>query len=128
MDGLPAQVIELDDASHVAVVEFTIQRGVFPWHTHPGSVLINVVEGDFVFIFAEDCVERRYTKGASLVDPGFDSVHASYNPSTDSETVVMAVLLGVPAEDALTIPVDEEEGAALDEECGIVRERTAGGN
>lgn len=122
VDGLPSQVIELDDASNLAVVEFTIQPGVvFPWHTHPGTVLINIVEGDFVFIFAEDCVEREYSAGAAVVDPGFDSVHTSYNPSTDNETVVMAVLLGVPDEGDLTIPVDEEEGAALDEECGIDR-------
>lgn len=123
LDGLPEQTIEFEDASHLTVVEFTIQPGaVFPWHTHPGTVLINIAEGEFVFIFAEDCVERDYGPGSALVDPG-DTVHTAYNPSTEQETVVIAVLLGVPAEGALTIPVDDEENAALDEKCGIERER-----
>jgi quercetin dioxygenase-like cupin family protein len=120
--GLPPQVVELTDAAHLAVVRFTIQPGaVFPWHTHPGTVLISIADGDFVFIFAEDCVQREYSAGAALVDPG-DTVHTAFNPSADSETVVVATLLGVPAEGDLTIPVDEAEGAALDEQCGIDRE------
>ena len=122
LDGLPEQVVELSDASHLTVVEFTIRPGaVFPWHTHPGTVLINIAEGEFVFMFAEDCVEREYGPGSAVVDPG-NTVHTSYNPSTDEDTVVTAVLLGVPGEGALTIPVSDKENAALDEKCGIDRE------
>jgi quercetin dioxygenase-like cupin family protein len=125
IDGLPPQVIELDDASTVSTVRFTIQPGaVFPWHTHPGTVLISVAEGDFVFVFADDCVAREYSAGGALVDPG-NTVHTAYNPSEDTETVVMATLLGAPAEGPATIPVDEAEGAALDEECGIDRDDIA---
>jgi len=121
LKGLAEQSIAFDDASHLAVVRFTIQPGaVFPWHTHPGTVLINVTEGDFVFIFAEDCVDREYGPGDALVDPG-DTVHSALNPSRNEETVVVAVFLGVPADGALTIPVDEETNAALDAECGIER-------
>lgn len=121
LDGLAPQEIEIDDASHMVVVEFTIQPGwVFPWHTHPGTVLIKIAEGDLVFVFAEDCVERDYAPGEALVDPG-DTVHTAFNPSTDEETVVVATLVGAPAEGPLTIPVDEDEGAALDAECGIER-------
>ncbi|AHE98181.1 cupin [Thioalkalivibrio paradoxus ARh 1] len=119
LDGLPKHVVNLDDASNVVVVEFTIQPGaVFPWHTHPGTVLINITEGDFVFMFAEDCVGREYGPGMALVDPGH-SVHTAYNPSRDEPTVVIATLLGAPDEGPLTIPVDADEGAALDEKCGI---------
>lgn len=119
--GLPEQSISFDDASHLTVVRFTIQPGaVFPWHTHPGTVLITVTEGEFVFIFAEDCVDREYGPEDALVDPG-DTVHTALNPSRNEETVVVAVLLGAPAEGALTIPVDEERNAALDAECGIER-------
>lgn len=121
LEGLAPQEIEIEDASHMVVVEFTIQPGaVFPWHTHPGTVLIKVAEGDFVFMFAEDCMARDYAPGEALIDPG-DTVHTAYNPSEDEETVVMATLVGVPAEGPLTIPVDEEENAALDAECGIER-------
>lgn len=121
LDGLAPQEIEIEDASHMVVVKFTIQPGaVFPWHTHPGTVFIKIAKGDFVFVFAEDCVERDYEPGEALVDPG-DTVHTAFNPSEDEETVVMATLVGVPAEGALTTPVDEDEGAALDAECGIER-------
>lgn len=121
LEGLPQQVVEIDDASHLAVIRFTIQPGaVFPWHTHPGTVLISVTEGDFVFMFAEDCARRDYSPGTAVVDPG-DTVHTAWNPSAEEETVVVATLLGVPAEGALTIPVDEAEGARLDETCGVDR-------
>lgn len=121
LEGLPEQVISFDDASHLTVVRFTIQPGaVFPWHTHPGTVLITVTEGDFVFTFAEDCLDREYGPGDALVDPG-DTVHTALNPSRNEETVVVAVLLGAPREGALTIPVDKERNAALDAECGIER-------
>jgi quercetin dioxygenase-like cupin family protein len=125
LEGLPQQVIEMDDASHVAVMQFTIQPGaVFPWHTHPGTVLISITEGDFVFMFAEDCERREYSAGTALVDPG-DTVHTAYNPSADGETVVVATLLGVPAEGGLTLPVDEAESTRLDEQCGIDRDDVA---
>jgi quercetin dioxygenase-like cupin family protein len=124
LEGLPPQNVEIEDASHMVVVEFTIQPGaVFPWHTHPGTVLIKIAEGDFTFVFAEDCVRRDFAPGSALVDPG-NTVHTALNPSTDQETVVVATLFGVPAEGPLTIPVDDDEGAALDEECGIERPAT----
>ena len=121
LEGLPPHSVEIEDASHMVVVEFTIQPGVvFPWHTHPGTVLIKVAEGDFTFVFAEDCVERDFAPGSALVDPG-DTVHTAFNPSTEEETVVVATLFGVPAEGPLTIPVEEVEGARLDETCGVDR-------
>lgn len=121
LDGLPEHTIEIDDASHMAVLEFTIQPGaVFPWHTHPGTVLISITEGDFVFIFAEDCTEREYEPGMALVDPG-DQVHTAFNPDPNEKTVVVATLLGAPAEGELTKHVDPDESDALDRECGIER-------
>ncbi|WP_018864172.1 MULTISPECIES: cupin domain-containing protein [Thioalkalivibrio] len=121
LDGLPRKTFDIEDASNVSVFEFTIQPGaVFPWHTHPGTVLIMVTEGEFVFMFAEDCVRRELEPGMALVDPG-DSVHTAYNPSRDEPTVVIATLLGVPGEGPLTMPVDADDNSALDEKCGIER-------
>jgi quercetin dioxygenase-like cupin family protein len=118
LDGLDPQVVEIGDASHIVTVEFTIQPGaVFPWHTHPGTVLISIAQGDFVFVFGEDCTEREFAAGDALVDPG-DTVHTSYNPG-EIETVVIATILAAPAEGPLTIPVAAEEAAALDDRCGI---------
>ncbi len=121
LEGLSREDISHEDASYLTVMQFTIQPGaVFPWHTHPGTVLVNVTQGDFVFMFAEDCVGREYGPGDALVDPG-DTVHTAYNPSTEQETVITAVFVGVPEEGELTIPVDEARSAALDDECGIER-------
>jgi quercetin dioxygenase-like cupin family protein len=119
LGGLDPQEVEIEDGSHLTTMRFTIQPGAtFPWHIHPGTVLVGIAEGDFVFLFAEDCVEREYTAGQALVDPG-DTVHTAYNPSDDAETVVVATLLGAPAVGGLTIPVGAEEAAELDERCGI---------
>ena len=125
-DRRSTEVVNLRDASRIAVVEITIQPGAqFPWHTHPGPVLATIVEGDedgaFVYVYADDCVERPYEVGEAFVDPGGDNVHMAYNPSTTEETVVIATFLGAPEEGGLTLPVGEEEGAELDERCGIDR-------
>jgi hypothetical protein len=125
-DGRSTEVINLRDASRIAVVEITIQPGAaFPWHTHPGPVMATVVEGDengaFVYVYADDCVERPYQVGEAFVDPGGDNVHMAYNPSETEETVVIATFLGVPEAGPLTLPVDQAEGVSLDGRCGIER-------
>ena len=125
-DGRSTEVINLRDASNIAVVEITIQPGAaFPWHTHPGPVLATVAEGDedgaFVYIYPDDCVERPYEVGEAFVDPGGDNIHMAYNPSDTEETVVIATFIGVPEDGPLTLPVNEAEGAALDEQCGVDR-------
>lgn len=104
-DGQPRQVVNLRDASTLTTLEITIPPGTaFPWHTHPGPVLINVAEGEFVYRLAADCVDRTYRAGQALVDAGGDDVHTAYNPGS-SDTTVIATFLGAPAEGPLTIPV-----------------------
>jgi quercetin dioxygenase-like cupin family protein len=111
------EVVNLRDASNIAVFEFTIQPGAwFPWHTHPGPVLAAVAQGDLVFIYADDCVERPYDEGEAFVDPGL--VHTAYNPSGTEETVVIATVLGVAAGAPAATPVDPEVAAALNAACG----------
>lgn len=118
LDGLSPHEVEIDDASMLSVMEFTIQPGaVFPWHTHPGTVLVSLAQGELDFIFAEDCTERRLRPGTAIVDPG-NAVHTARNPG-DETTIVIATLLGAPAEGGLTLPVDADAAAALDEQCGI---------
>lgn len=125
-DGLPQIPIDLDDGSNVLVVELTVQPGVMlPWHTHPALSFGAITEGEFVYIFADDCVERSFPAGTAFVDPGFGNVHMALNPSTENETVVVATFIGAPDEGPLTLPVDEGEAAALDQECGIDREDVA---
>jgi quercetin dioxygenase-like cupin family protein len=117
--GRSREVINMDDASRMAVVRFTIQPGVrFPWHSHPGLVMVAVTKGELVFVYGDDCVQRRYPTGTAFVDPGFGNVHYAFNP-TGGELVIVATFLGVPnAPAALTNPVSPTESAALDAKCG----------
>jgi hypothetical protein len=96
--------LNVRDASNIATVRVTFQpSAVFPWHTHPGPVLITVAEGDFVYALAEDCIHRWYPQGTAVIDAGFGNEHMAYNPSLSEETVVYATFLGVPDGGPLTI-------------------------
>lgn len=119
--GRARTVVNMQDASRMAVARFTIQPGVrFPWHTHPGLVMVAVTKGELVFVYGDDCVERRYQEGTAFVDPGFGNVHYAYNPS-GGELVIVATFLGVPAPPtALTAPVSPQDAAAYDTKCGAV--------
>jgi quercetin dioxygenase-like cupin family protein len=115
-DGRPTTVNNLRDASNIAVGQFTVQPGVwFHWHTHPGTGLVAVAQGDLVFIYADDCIERRYNEGEAFVDPGV--VHTAYNPG-DTETVVIATFIGVPDGAPLTTPILGDEAEDLNARCG----------
>jgi quercetin dioxygenase-like cupin family protein len=117
-EGRPQKVVNLDDASSMVVLKITVQPGArFPWHIHPGPVMVAVTQGDLVYVYGDDCVERTYPTGTALVDPG-SNVHFAFNP-TGGETVVIATFLGVPATGPLTIPVDAGTSAALDAKCGV---------
>ena len=118
LDGVSRHEVEIDDASSLAVMEFTIQPGAtFPWHTHPATVLVTIAEGELDFIFAEDCTERRLSPGTAIVDPG-NEVHTARNPG-DVPTVVIGIFIGAPAEGGVTLPVEADAAASLDESCGI---------
>lgn len=118
-DGRPTEVVNIKDASNIAVLRFTVQPGVrFPWHSHPGLVMVSVTQGELVFVYADDCIQRRYPVGTAFVDPGFGNVHYAFNP-TGGETVIVATFLGVPATGPLTLPVDAAEATALDAKCSV---------
>ena len=119
-EGRPMSVTNLEDASNIAVVRFTVQPGVrFPWHSHPGLVMVSVTKGELVFVYANDCVKRPYAVGTAFVDPGFGNVHYAFN-RTAGETVIVATFLGVPPAPApLTNAVDAETSAALDAKCEV---------
>ncbi len=121
-EGRPEQVLDLTAPSQVSVLKITVQPGAaFPWHTHPGPVLAGVEKGELIYIYADDCVERRYPRGTMFVDPGGENVHTAYNPSANDEAVVIATFLNAPKEGKLTLPVDEQEGQQLDRNCDFDR-------
>jgi hypothetical protein len=95
-----------------------VQPGVrFPWHSHPGLVMVSITQGELVFVYGDDCIQRPYPTGTTFVDPGFGNIHYAFNP-TASETVVVATFLGVPPTGPLTLPVTDAEAVALDAKCG----------
>ncbi len=103
-EGRRTDALNVRDASNIAVAKVTLQPGaVFPWHTHPGPVLITIAEGDFVYTLAADCIDRWYPAGTAVIDAGFGNVHSAYNPSLSEETVVIATFLGVPDGGPLTV-------------------------
>jgi hypothetical protein len=119
-DGRSTEVINLKDASNTAVIRFTVQPGVrFPWHSHPGLVVVSVTQGHLNFVYADDCLVRPYPAGTAFVDPGFGNTHYAFNP-TAGETVIVATFFGVPAAPApLTNAVDAATSATLDAKCQV---------
>ena len=106
LDGEATKVVNVKDPSRTVVARFTVQPGAqFPWHTHRGPVMVNVVEGELVYVGAEDCVERGYPAGTAFVDPAHGHVHSAFNP-TDDVTVFVATFFEAPAEGPLLIPAE----------------------
>lgn len=101
--GAGTTVLNMPDASNTLVARFTLQPGAqFPWHTHPGPVLVNVAQGELVYIQASDCVERDYPAGTAFVDAGRGNVHTAYNAS-EGVTILVATFLDFPAAGPLSI-------------------------
>ena len=60
-EGMEPIVIDLASLSNVAVARFTVQPGAqFPWHTHPGPVIVTVTQGELVYVMADGCSEHSY--------------------------------------------------------------------
>lgn len=118
-EGRQQKVVNLDDPSNMTVLRIIVQPGArFPWHTHPGPVLVAVKRGKLVYVYSDDCVERTYRRGTALVDPG-SNIHYAFNP-TGEETILIATFFNAPPAPApLTIPVDSATSAALDAKCGV---------
>lgn len=103
-NGAETTVLNMPDASRTLVVRFTVQPGAqFPWHTHPGPVIVNVQQGTLIYVQASDCVERSYPAGTAFVDPGRGNVHTAYNPSESGETILVATFFDFPADGPLSI-------------------------
>src|SRR5215208_7571977 len=80
-------VVNVEDPSRTVVGRFTVQPGAaFPWHTHAGPVVVNVVSGSLVYVPAEDCSRLTYPAGTAFVDPGHGHVHSAFNPCTTEMT------------------------------------------
>src|ERR671911_548216 len=78
LDGKATQVVNVKDPSRTVVARITVQPGAqFPWHTHPGPVIVNVAQGELVFVSANDCEERSYPVETAFIDSGHGHVHTA---------------------------------------------------
>jgi quercetin dioxygenase-like cupin family protein len=103
-DGRKMRVVRVSDPSRTLVARYTVQPGAqFPWHSHSGPVVVNIVSGELTYLAADDCQERPYAAGTSFVDPGQGHVHTAFN-DTSEPTVFVATFFAAPAEGPLLIP------------------------
>lgn len=97
------------DASNVVVARVTVEPGgTSGWHTHPGPVIVSVVEGDVDITFSGDCVARSYTAGEAFVDTGGHAEIAT-NPSESERAMVYAIFLGVADDQPPTTWVEPQD-------------------
>ena len=99
-------VVDVGDPSRTVDVKYTVQPGAqFPWHSHYGPVIVNIISGSLTYVSSESCNETMYSAGQSFVDAGHGHVHSAYNPGTQP-TVFIATFFEAPATGALLIPAD----------------------
>jgi len=104
LDGKATKVVNAKDPSRTVTGRFTLEDGAqFPWHTHRGPVVVNVVQGELTYVGADDCVERDYPAGTAFVDLGHGHVHTAF---ATGETVLVATFFEAPAAGPLLIPAD----------------------
>ena len=84
----------------------------FPWHSHAGSVIVNIVGGALVYVGADDCVEREYPAGTAFVDLGHGDVHTAFN-GTDDVSVLVATFFEAPEAGPLLIPAETPAHCAI---------------
>ena len=99
-------VVHVDDPSRTVDVKYTVQPGArFPWHTHYGPVIVNIISGSLTYIDSDTCDETTYSPGQAFVDAGHGHVHSAYNPGTEP-TVFIATFFEAPETGPLLIPAD----------------------
>ena len=106
MDHMGTMVVNVDDPSRTVDVRYTVQPGAhFPWHSHAGPVVVNIISGSLTYVPAGTCDERTYSAGESFVDAGHGHVHSAYNGGTEP-TVLIATFFEAPETGPLLIPAD----------------------
>lgn len=105
-DGGGTAVVHVDDPSRTVDIKYTVQPGArFPWHSHYGPVIVNIISGSLTYIASGTCEETTYAAGQAFVDAGHGHVHSAYNPGTQP-TVFIATFFEAPETGALLIPAD----------------------
>jgi quercetin dioxygenase-like cupin family protein len=99
-------VVNQGDPSRTVVVKYTVQPGAhFPWHTHLGPVVVNIVSGALTYQSSDDCNGKAYSAGQAFVDAGHGHVHSAFNAGS-VPAVFIATFFGSPESGSLLIPAD----------------------
>jgi quercetin dioxygenase-like cupin family protein len=99
-------VVNVDDPSRTVDVKYTVQPGAqFPWHSHYGPVIVNVISGALAYLPEGTCHEQTYSAGQAFVDAGHGHVHTAFNRGTEP-LVFIATFFEAPETGALLIPAD----------------------
>jgi hypothetical protein len=116
IDGHGTGVSNIADPSRVVTAKITMQPGaMFPWHTHPGPVIVTVADGELTYVRADDCVERPYPAGTAFIDPGRGNVHTAFNSSGgDTVTVLYATFFETPLTGPLTVAAEAPADCDVD--------------
>ncbi|MGB3184447.1 MAG: hypothetical protein WBG36_02280 [Ornithinimicrobium sp.] len=117
-DGERRGTVRLNRPEGVVTATFDLEPGAsFPWHTHPGPVLVSVIGGgELNFVRARDCQPRQYPAGALFIEPG--PVHTAYNKGPETVTV-LGTFFDVEPGEALATPESEAKQVRLDRKCNI---------
>ncbi len=119
IDGARKKVIKLRHPGGIATATFELEPGdSFPWHVHPGPVLVSVVGGgELSYMRGRDCVARPYAAGSVFLEPG-PEVHTAFNQGTETITLV-GTFFDVGKGEALATPASPSKQRRLDAKCGI---------
>jgi len=66
-------------------------------------VLVNVTQGELIYVDADDCADRPYRAGTAFADAGHGHVHTAFN-HTNQDAVIVATFYEAPASGPLVIP------------------------
>jgi quercetin dioxygenase-like cupin family protein len=106
MPNMGTMVVHVADPTRTVSVKYTVQPGAqFPWHSHYGPVIVNIMSGSLTYVPAGTCEDRTYSAGESFVDAGHGHVHSAYNPGSQP-TVFIATFFEAPETGPLLIPAD----------------------
>jgi quercetin dioxygenase-like cupin family protein len=104
-------VVNVKKPSPTVTARITLEDGAqFPWHTHRGPVVVNVVEGQLTYVAADDCKRREYPQNTAFIDAGGDHVHTAF---ATGETVLVATFFRATLSGSLLIPADEPEDCVV---------------
>ena len=106
MPHMGTMVVNVDDPTRTVSVKYTVQPGAqFPWHSHYGPVIVNIISGSLTYVPEGSCHEKTYSAGQAFVDAGHGHVHSAYNPGTEP-MVFIATFFEAPETGALLIPAE----------------------